>query len=81
MIDPGFPEVPITDDPEKKRIIAFAYENMVLFQRPHVYLWLSDDWERCHEVQAVPLDPETREIGLYLTTWRRGGIVPDFHRN
>jgi hypothetical protein len=67
----------------KERICNLGYEQMKLFVRPHVYLWLaSEGWEKCFEIEAVPLPDEgEKAIGLHLTSWKSGGIIPDYHPN
>lgn len=65
----------------REGICAFGYEQMKLFVKPHVYLWLaSEGWEQCFEVEAVPL-PESDEIGLKLIGWKAGTILPDWNPN
>jgi len=63
----------------REALCAIGYEQMKLFVKPHVYLWLaSEGWEKCFEVEAVPLpnDPEGN-IGLRCVSWKHGTILPD----
>jgi len=63
------------------QICLVGYESMVLFKRPRVYLWLaSEGWEKCFEVEAVPI-PGVKEIGIQLTRWNAGTILPDWTPN
>lgn len=68
----------------KTQIGLLGYEQMKLFVRPHVFLWLaSEGWEKCFEVEAVPLaGPEGNdEIGLKTIGWLHGTLLPDTSLN
>lgn len=65
----------------KTQICNLGYEQMKLFVKPHVFLWLaSEGWEKCFEVTAVPL-PESQEIGLHMIGWKAGTLLPDVSLN
>lgn len=62
-------------------ICNVGYESMKLFRRPQVYLWLaSEGWEACYEVEARPI-PESADIGIHLTPWKAGTLLPDYNPN
>lgn len=68
----------------QKEICGVAYEQMKLFVKPHVYLWLSDDdFKQCHEVEARSVTDADGDqaIGIFLTSWAGGMLVPDFNPN
>ena len=68
----------------KQQIGILGYEQMKLFVKPHVFLWLaSEGWEKCFEVEAVPLiDLDGQdEIGLKTIGWLNGTLLPDTSLN
>ena len=65
----------------REAITVLGYEQMKLFVRPHVFLWLaSEGWEKCFEVSAIPM-PDSPEIGLHLIGWKTGTLHADMSPN
>lgn len=65
----------------KAAIAGLGYEQMKLFVKPRVYLWLaSEGWRQCYEIEATPIEG-TENIGVMVTSWGAGTLIPDFNPN
>lgn len=69
-------------DQDDTALCHLGYEFMKMFVAPQVFMWVAPDWHRCHLVQAERVDDDGEAaIGLRLTSYRTGTLIPDYSPN